>query len=156
VGAIAALAAVGLLVSLLTRNFGIVSLLIAYPAVIASGVLVLFCGIGLLTRLTEIDKAEAAVARIPGLTVNMTVGMDVMAATGSAAAAMLLFTLAILMIHRRLWARIVFAVLALLGVGLLGLLLTMARDEEQKRNPKKAGEHPKGFANLFDGSGISS
>jgi hypothetical protein len=119
------LAVAGFLVSLLTRDFGLPALLSAYPAVILAGLLLGFLAILLVAQLQTIEKEEARI-KAPqfgrpapaGLTLSISPGQDLVIPTGAAAAATLLLTLTILLMHRSLWARIVFGCLAFLGLAL--------------------------------------
>jgi hypothetical protein len=125
-GAMAGLILLGLVISLVRGRFGWAALLTAYPVVIASGAaLVLLAGI-LAKTLKDLDQ-EAARARALGGTLTGSVGMSLYVGIGAAAAATLFFSLAILLTHRRTWARILFTILAVVGLFLGGALVYAAQ-----------------------------
>jgi hypothetical protein len=128
----AALAAAGLLVSVFTRHFGAVALLAAYPAAILSGVLLVLGALLLRVQQAEIRLNESCPQRnVPPIraTVTGTLGTDISFGVGAAGAAASLFIAAVAMIHRTLWARLVFLTLATLALALGALLVFLVEPE---------------------------
>jgi hypothetical protein len=118
--AAAAIMLVGLLASLAFRNFGLATLLTAYPSVFLAGVCLAFWGL-LIRWLYAFDqKITAESPQRFGKFVEVTMGPGAWAAIGGSAAATAFLIIAILRTHRRLWAKTSFAVLAVVGLGLAG------------------------------------
>ena len=87
------------------------------------------------TKFTFHDNANCVI-----VTLKVSVGLNIQVAVASIAAATLLFGLAVFLIHRRLWARIVFLVLFLLelaGAGGRGrgLRLATMKGPTRKKRP---------------------
>jgi hypothetical protein len=124
--AAAAIALVGYLAALFARHFGLAMLLTAYPAVLLAGVCLAFWG--LLARVIHADNVAATThsAADFGRSAEVAFGPGAWAGLGGAAAATFFLAIAILLTHRHLWAKLVFAVLALLGLGLGGALVFLA------------------------------
>jgi hypothetical protein len=125
------LAFVGLLVALLTRRFGPPALLTTYPALVLSALLLGILGLLFMGQLGKLAKEEVQwqqkLRMAPGF-LSISPGLDVVIPMAAAGAATLLLLVAILLIHRSLWARIVTSVVALLvlalGAGLLFFVRT--------------------------------
>jgi hypothetical protein len=149
----AGLALFGFVLSLVRKQLGLAALLTAYPAVLASGGILVLCTIGLLAQLDEIERHRGMVTREKG-TLDAHPGLDLYAGVGSAGAATVLLAVAILLIHRRLWARIVFGTLAVLGLlgaaGFIYLAKTEATSHRTLAPPM--GSFPSAVA-LKSGSG---
>jgi hypothetical protein len=118
--AAAAIVLVGLLASVAARHFGVATLLTAYLGIILSGVCLAFWGL-LCRWLYGFDqKLTAESALRYGRAFEVTFGLGAWAAIGGCVAATLLLAFAILRTHRRLWAKLTFATLVLVGLGLAG------------------------------------
>jgi outer membrane biosynthesis protein TonB len=144
--AVAALALIALLVSVFTRNFGIVAFLLSYPAWIASLVGLLFTLVILNLQMKDASEAPKYKNPAQGVTGwSMTVGQSAYVGVASAGAAALFFTLAIPLMHRSRWSRIVFGVLAVLGLGGVGLIAAVGMSKEDgKRSHGPGGTQPAG------------
>lgn len=129
-GGLGALALVGLIAGTISGRFGVFSLVILY-LLEAVTIFALFVSAMLyLEQMNEKRIATKNASPLGALTYDL--GIDVFVAIGLAAAATLLFAVTALRIHRRTWARIVFAVLvlALLGLGALGLMQEIEKQGE--------------------------
>jgi hypothetical protein len=145
--AVAALALIALLVSVFTRNFGIVAFLLSYPVWIASLVGLLFALAILNIQTTDAKEAPKAKNPVPGVTgYSVTVGQSAYVGVASAGVAVLFFTLAIPLMHRSRWSRIVFGVLAVLGLGGVGFIAAVGMSQEEgKRSHGPGGTQPAGI-----------
>jgi hypothetical protein len=131
---LAGIAFVGLLVALLRRRFGIVTLLTTYPVAVATAPLLLFLAIGLSARLDVVSKfkrdiaaqrAQAGAAADTLGTASISVGQDVVVAFTCGAVAFVLLCLSLPLMHRARWAKIISAVVVALGWLVEGGLLAL-------------------------------
>jgi hypothetical protein len=111
----AGLALLGFVISLARKRLGLAALLTAYPAVLASGGILVLCTMGVLAQMDEIEQMRKVLAR-DNTTLTGRPGLDLYTGVGCAGAATILLAVAILLIHRSLWARILFGSFAVLGL----------------------------------------
>jgi hypothetical protein len=113
--ALAAFAGVGLLIAFLQRRFSIVPLLTTYPVVLVTGALFLFLTLGLKRELGDAQKQNETFQRLKqqGMNgdVSVTVGQYLWVGAISVTAALVFFSLALPLMHKRTWAKIVSSIL---------------------------------------------
>jgi hypothetical protein len=138
-GAAAGLVLLGFIVSFATGKLGLAALLTIYPALL--GCIVLLIALSAFT-LGQVQGAEFVNDRfqrekVPAV---LKLGLDVYTALSCAGAATIVLSLALLVIHRRLWAKIVSAVvivLALLAAG--GIIYIGVQDSTTRRHAAAEG-----------------